>query len=177
MTDAPLLPPLRPVRTSNRTDFGVYQAHWWARACPGLALGLDIGTACIAMRDPSTAPLAIGHRCFPPGIRDSRDRRLAALKVSRPQDCLLLEAEQSMVANAALGGHCLAGASAYIWPFISGPSGAAALISSGCTTVVVPRIFQPGRCKEQITQAHSVLAQAGVRYLEVPCPHDLLEDP
>lgn len=177
MTDAPLLLSLQPIKTGNRTDFGIYQAHWWARACPGLALGHDIGVACVAMRDPSTAPLAVGHRGFPPGIRDSRDRRLAALKVSRPQDCVLLEAEQSLVANAALAGNCLAGASVYIWPFISGPSGAAALIAAGCITVVVPRLYQAERYKEQITQAQSTLAQAGLRYLEVPCPSDLLEDP
>lgn len=166
MPDAPSLPPLQPLRISGPYDLGLHQAHWWARSSPGLLLGQQ-GSACVALRPPSAVPLAVGQDGFPPGLRDSRELR-------QQSDSALLCAEQAMVANAALQGICLSGATAYIWPFLSSPAAAAALVGAGCVIVVVPRLYQPARIQERITRSQSVVLKAGARYLEVPCPLELL---
>jgi hypothetical protein len=150
---------------SSAKKLGLLDAFHVARLSSGLALGIPSG--CAAWRDERLIGRA--HDRLPPGMRNSRDLQ------SSPMRAAVLSCEQALVCGLAKHGVSLRRSTLYVWPFISGPAGAAAIAAAGVLEVVTPDLHVPARLQEDAHRAESVLAQCSVLVTKSEPPTEIFE--
>jgi hypothetical protein len=144
---------------------GLLDAFHAARSSDGLALGVPSG--CAVWRDERMIGRA--HDGFPPGMRSSRDLQ------SSPMRAAVLSCEQALVCGLAKHGVSLRRSTLYVWPFVSGPAGAAAIASAGIFEVIVPDLHVPTRLQGDVHRAESTLAQCNVLVTKCEPPAEIFE--